>query len=130
MKARTNLSITKARPMKEIILVRRMPNSQVADFGPRLADMDWSFLVGLSADQMVETFETAAARLVDETFPQKEVMIIEGNQPYFTEELRQLRRQRNRAYQRAGRSPTYYSLHKKFNYKLKSKANKYKLNFF
>ena len=89
VKPRTNLSITKARPMKETILVRRMPDSLVADFGPRLADMDWSFLTaGLSADQMVEKFETAAARLVDETFPQKEVMIIEGDQPYFTEELR------------------------------------------
>ena len=107
--------------------MRRMPDSLVAEFGQRLAAMDWNFLVdGLSADRMVEEFEFAAARLVEETFPQKEVVIIEGYQPYFTEELRQMRRQRNRAYQRAGKSPTYSSLQKKFNDKLKCEANKYK----
>ena len=126
VRPRTNLSITKARPKEETIQVRRMPDSLVSEFGPRLADRDWSFLVGLPVDQMVGQFEDAAARMVDETFPLKKVRIIEGDQTFFTEELRQLRRQRNRAYQRAGKSRTYFLLQNKFNEKLKCEANKYK----
>ena len=72
------MSSTKSRPKKETVMVRRMPDSLVAEFGPRLADMDWSFLAaGLSADRMVEDFESTAARLVDKNFPQKEVALVQ-----------------------------------------------------
>ena len=126
VKPRTNLSTTKARPKKENILVRRMPDSLVAKFGPILAVKDWSFLAGLSPDRMVQQFEEAATGMVDQMFPKKKVQIIEGDQPFFTEELRQLRRQRNRAYQRDGRSANYFSLQTKFQDKLKHEAQKYK----
>jgi hypothetical protein len=103
-----------------------MPDSLVSEFGPRLAEKDWSFLDGLSPDQMDDQFEAAATVMVDEMFPKKKVTIIEGDLPFFTEELRQLRRQRNRAYQRDGRSANYLTLQRKFQDKLKCEALKYK----
>jgi hypothetical protein len=109
-------------------MVRRMPDSLVSEFGPKLAETDWSCLQpNMSADKMVEAFQSAALRLVDEHFPQKQVTVIEGDQPYFTEELRQLRRRRDRAYQRGGKSSaTYLSLQNRFQMKLNSEAGKYK----
>ena len=108
-------------------MVRRMPDSLVTGFGPRLAEMDWSCLEPtMPTDKIVEKSEAAALQLVNEHFPQKQVTIIEGDQPYFTEELRQLRRQRDRAYERGGKSPTYLSLQNKFKVKLNSEAAKYR----
>ena len=75
---------------------------------------------------MVDEFQIAASWMVDEIFPMKAVTIIEGDQPFFTDELRQMRRQRDRAYQRGGKSQTYFSLQNKFSQKLKSEAFKYK----
>ena len=73
--------------------MRRMPDSLVAEFGTILDQTDWSFLAKLPVNQTVEEFQKAASRLVDEAFPMKAITIIEGDQPFFTEELRKLRRQ-------------------------------------
>ena len=125
-KPRTNISTTRARPKKEMITVRRMPESLVANFGPELVQMDWSFLNELPPNRMVEEFEKATSRLVEKVFPTKQVTIIEGDQPFFTEELRILRRQRDRAYQRDGKSLAYHAKQKKFQDMLRSEALKYK----
>ena len=71
VRPRTNLSTTKARPKKKTIMVRRMPDSLVLDFEAQLALKDWSFLAGQSANEMVEHFQAAANRLVNETLPEK-----------------------------------------------------------
>ena len=92
VKPRTNLSTTKARRTKTTILVRRMPDSLVDDFGPRLAEKDWRFLEdGLPVNQMVDEFQIAASWRGDEIFKMKTVTIIEGDKPFFTDELRQMR---------------------------------------
>ena len=67
-----------------------MTESLVLDFGPILAQKDWSFLGGQSTHHMVETFQTFAIVLVNYTIPEKEVTIIEGDKLYVTYELRQL----------------------------------------
>ena len=126
VRPRTNLSTTKARPKKKSIMVKSMPDSLVLNFEAQLALKDWSFLAGQSANEMVEHFQAAANRLVNETFPEKQVTISEGDQPYFTEELRLLRRRRDRAYQRGCKTQTYLSLQNKFQLKLKGESLKYK----
>ena len=64
---------------------------------------------------------------MDQVFPQKAVFVGPDDKPYFTEELRQLKRQRQRAYRLHGRrSNTYLRLEKRFGEKLKSEAMKYK----
>ena len=103
---RSNLSTTKARPKKETVIVRRMRDSLVAEFGTILEQTNWSFLAELPVNRMVEEFQKSASRMVDEAFPKKSITLIKGDQPFFTEELRKLRRQRDRAYQRGGKTPT------------------------
>ena len=127
VRPRTNTSITKARPKKEEIMVRRMPDSLVAEFGPKLAAVDWSSLLeGGSAEDSLEQFETAACRLVEEHFPMKKVTIMEYDLPYFNEELRKLKRQRDNAYGRGGKSDTYNAKQNEFKVKLSNEARKHK----
>ena len=124
---RTNSSTTKARPAKKTFTVQRMPESLVKEFGPVLAQEDWSCLEdGRSPDEMVKLFQETACRLIDQHFPHKQVTVIDGDLPYFTEELRQLRRQRDGAYQRNGKDGLYYEKQNKFTRKLKCEAQKYK----
>ena len=127
VKIRTNLSTSSARPKKETFVVQRMPDSLVAGFGQVLVDENWNCLEdGMSVEEMVAAFEVTATRLVDQHFPKKRVSVVQGDLPYFTEELRQLRRQRDHIYQRNGKSQHYFTIQSKFQLKLKAEALKYK----
>ena len=102
---RTNLSTSRARPRRKTFEVQRMPASLVTEFGPVLMNEAWNCLLdGMSADEMVGKFQEAASRLVDTHFPKKNITVIEGEKPYFTEELKKLRRKRDRIYQKSGKS--------------------------
>ena len=90
--------------------MKRMLDFLVAEFGPKLGQNDWMFLAELPFNQMVEEFLKAASRLVDEAFPKKAITTIVGDQPIFTEELRKLRRQQDRAYQRGAKTLAYISI--------------------
>jgi len=63
---------------------------------------------------MVEHFET------------KQIIIKANDLPYFTEELRKLKRQRLRVYNKEGKSAKYVELQNIFQQKLKVQLNKYK----
>ena len=123
---RTNLSTSRARPRKRTFVVQRMPDSLVTSFGPILVQQDWSCLRdGLSTDEMVEAFQEAATGLVDSHFPKKTIIVTEGDNPYFTEELKKLRRKRDSIYQKSGKNDKYYEAQQKFQGKLKTEALKY-----
>ena len=106
--------------------VRPMPESLMMKFGQKLANEDWAMLSSeLSSTEMVSKFEDYTSVLVNEVFPQKTVSISDHDKPYMTEELKLLRRQRQRIYRKKGRNPEYLSLKAKFDQKLKSEAMKY-----
>ena len=64
---------------------------------------------------MVDTFVTISSQLVDKSFPLKEVLVGPDDKPYFTEELRKLKRSRQRAYRLYGRrSNKYLQLEERF----------------
>ena len=99
----------------------------VADFGLKLVEEKWRCIGGdLTTTEMVEQFELTAQGLVDQTFPRKNVTVTEGELPYFTEELKILRRRRNRIYQRTGKSQQYQEIKNEFEQKLVNEATKYK----
>ena len=103
VRPRTNLTTTRARPRRKTFMVQPMPDSLVAEFGRRLLQEDWSCLEDeMSADQLVDTFQAAATKMVDENFPRKKVTVIQGELPYFTEDLRKLRKKR-----KLSKSPTF-----------------------
>ena len=75
---------------------------------------------------MVNTFVSETMVMVEHTFPEKIVHISYYDKPFMTQELKQLRRQRQRIYRKEGRSTKYLQLKTKFDQKLKMEAEKYK----
>ena len=125
---RTNLSRSKAAPQKQTIEVRRMPDSLVASFGRKLAGQDWDSCLkaGMSSTEMANAFEAKAGQVINDHFPKKKVTITQGDLPYFNEELKNIRRQRNRVYVKEGKSAKYNELQINFQTKLRCEAMKYK----
>jgi hypothetical protein len=75
---------------------------------------------------MVDMFVNINEMMVDQVFPEKEIQVGPGDLPYFTEELRHIKRQRLRAYNaHGGKSPQYLRLKVKFEQVLKREANTY-----
>ena len=108
--------------------VRPFPESGLARFGLTLHEEDWTDLEedNLTSTDMVAKFQAKSEHLVDIAFPKKFVLVSDQDQPYFTEDLRRIKRQRQRAYAAHGkRSDRYISLKRQFDDKLKREAKKY-----
>ena len=113
---------TEARKTK----VRPLPDSLIRKFGSILVNEDWSFLSSeMSSTALVDAFEKHSLNLIANTFPEKEVTISNWDKPYMTEELRAIRRQRQRVYIKQGWSAKYLGLKQKFDQKIKIEAEKY-----
>ena len=105
--------------------VRPLPASLIQEFGNIIVSQDWSFIKeGLDPTEMVNLFQNYTDKMIKSTFPEKLVTISDHDKPYFTEELRLLRRQRQRAYRIGGKNAKYLDLKAKFEQKLKSEAKK------
>ena len=63
--------------------------------------------------------------MIKEHFPEKTIKITNHDKPYITENLKRLRRRRQRVYQKEGKSEKYIELKNEFDYKLKLEAEKY-----
>ena len=68
---------------------------------------------------MIENLEEQIESLICSTFPQKRILVSSDDQPWFTEELRALKRKRQREYQKHGKSQKYLDLLESFNAKSK-----------
>ena len=124
---RTNLSGCGA-PMREKVCVRPFPESIRAAFSLDLQGSIWRSLQDImSTTELVDKFETTSRNLVDKYFPEKLVSVGPTDLPYFTEQLRSLKRTRLRAYNRHGRrSPDYLQAKNAFDVKLQAEAIKYR----
>ena len=82
---------------------------------------------GGDSTQLVEAFQQRSASLLDAQFPTKTVLVGSNDQPYFTEELRLMKRQRKRAYKRHGAKSIQYKTSKqKFEDNLEHACVKYR----
>ena len=81
---------------------------------------------GTTSSEMATAFEVQAGKVVNEQFPLKKATVTQGELRYFNEELKALRRQRIRVYNKEGKSAKYHELKTKFQAKLKCEAIKYK----
>jgi hypothetical protein len=124
---RTNLA-PESRTHREKVQVRPFPESRIVDFGFRLMAEDWTILEDSSSpSEMVDVFVSTNNAMVDAGFPFKEIQVGQKDLPYFTEELRQLKRQRLRAYTAHGaKSVQYERLRQAFDTKLENEAIKYR----
>ena len=109
------------------VKIRPLPESLITKFGDVIVSHDWSSLTqGMSSTTMVNIFESETILMVENTFPEKVVHISNYDKPFMTQELKQLRRKRQRIYRKEGRSSKYLQLKTKFDQKLKMEAEKYK----
>ena len=81
-------------------MVIRFPESKISKFGVTLVDKTWEDMKDdLDATQMVDVFQSTINKLVDKAFPLKQIQVSSVEKPYIAEELRQLKRKRQGAYQ-------------------------------
>ena len=86
--------------VREKILVIRFPESKISKFGVTLVDKTWEDMKDdLDSTQMVDVFQSTINKLVDKAFPLKQIQVSSVKKPYIAEELRQLKRKRQGAYQ-------------------------------
>ena len=123
---RNNLAPEGSR-MREKVVVQPFPESGMAEFGVKLMEEDWCSLEreGSSTD-MVTQFEARSERLVSSQFPTKIVLVGPQDLPYFTEELRKLKRRRQRAFKKGKRSPQYMQAKENFEKRKVLEAIKYR----
>ena len=111
---------------KEIKYVRPMPKSSIDEFRHSIGSIEWSLMLdGSSSSEMVETFQNMTCELQDVHFPLKKVTITPYDKPWITNELKSIRRRRQRLYRREGRTLAYLELKAEFDDKLKIEAEKY-----
>ena len=100
---RSNLS-KEGGALRDKISVRRFPQSKIDQFGLVLLANDWHHLEdSMDATSLVDAFVNHHNNLVDLTFPLKQVQVGPDEKPYFNEELRHLKRRRQRSYTIHGR---------------------------
>ena len=73
--------------------VRQFPESKTGTFGQIICNQSWSFLASnLGSSQLVELFEYYVQSVTDAVFPVKQIYVSSDDKPYFTEELRKMKR--------------------------------------
>ena len=89
---RTNLA-PQGSSRREQITVRPFPESGLARHGVALLEEEWPGMTEAgSSTEMTAAFEARTQELLDRDFPIKMVSVGPEDLPYFTEELRSLRR--------------------------------------
>ena len=109
------------------VQIRPLPKSKFSTFGNILGNESWSYLDNpLDPSTLVELFEQHLLRVSDIVFPTKLVKIHQNDKPYFTEELRTLKRLKLREYVKHGKSQKLNILHENYANILASQIKKYK----
>ena len=78
------------------------------------------------SSEMVDTFQEITTDLMEIHFLLKRISVSPYDKPWMSEELRNLRRRRQRVYRKQGRSTKYLKIKEEFDVKLKAAACKYK----
>ena len=85
---------------------RKHTDAAVVEYGRRLRQADWSTILGpeMSTDEMVEAFQAWTSRLTDELFPMKTARRRSNEDPWITDAIRRVSKQKCRVYKRQGKS--------------------------
>ena len=67
----------------------------------------------MSSTELVNTFENHTQLMVENIFPEKTITVTNFDKPYMTQELKKLRRQRQRIYRKEGKSCKYIEIRQK-----------------
>ena len=113
---------------KKSVSIRPIPQSSLDLFGKTFVNESFDFLLtGSYPTSLVELFQEHCSKLVEIFFPIKTATISSFDQPFFTEKLRALRRERQQEYWRPGKSEKYKLLKDTFDEMFKKEVAKYKM---
>ena len=110
---------------KTTMNIRPLPESLLQVFEMNLKEQDFNLNSDLSADEMVHRYEKVTNELLGVTFPEKRIVFNPDDKPWFTQQLRALKRARMREYNKHGRSGKYLELLSAFNEKFRTEYCKY-----
>ena len=100
---------------KHTISFRPKPDSKIRGFGSTISAMSWDFMNSLqSSSLMTEAFQTKISEMIDDHFPVKTITVSENDQPWITNDLKKLKRLRQREYCKHGKSNRYFDLKNEF----------------
>ena len=103
-----------------------MSESSINQFRQSISSINWPFMIeGMSSSAMVDSYQKITSDLTEIHFPLKRITITPYDKPWVTEELKLLRRRRQRLYRKEGRSSSYLKVKEEFDKKLKSEVDKY-----
>ena len=125
----TPCSNNSVRNMKIKKKIRPLPESLLQVFKTKLESQNFHFPSGLQVDQMVDRFAQITNDVFCQVFPEKTIIVSPEDKPWFTEQLRQMKRSRLREYNRNGRSDKYLRLAAAFSEKFQAEYKKWKCLF-
>ena len=99
----TNISVTR--------IVRPMPEHLMVSFGLQFGSHNWSDLNGKTSSEMVANFQNQNERMIEESFPTKSIKISNS--------------QKQRIYQKEGKTEKYKSIHRLVSQILKTSVQNY-----
>ena len=108
--------------------IRPLPESLLDVFEEKLTNADFSLVYSQpTTTLMVSKYQNMMISMIEETFPAKVITVSADDKPWFSEDLRTLKRRRLREYNRHGKSSKYLELEKKFDEKFHIELEKYRL---
>ena len=110
----------------KIVKYRPLPESSVRQFGEWIVTEGWQDIKeDMSPTAQAATFEEILQNKLNLFCPEKTMKISSQDKPWINAELKTLARQKNREYNKRGKSLKYRNLVNKFSDKYKTEAEKY-----
>ena len=107
--------------------IRTFPDSAIFEFGREFVQVNWDNLDSFEdPTKMASYFEEQMDFYVAKYFPLKKITVSPLDKPYFNEEFRLLRRQRQRCYKKFGKTEKYVEIKNRFDSKLLIEKQKYR----
>ena len=108
-------------------MVRKHSKKSVGIFGSRLDQANWGQILpdGMHPDDMVDKFQGLMSAWIDDLFPLKSSRRRSNEDPWITENIRRLARQKHRVFRREAKSPLWITLRDRLLEKINTSKGEY-----
>ena len=109
------------------VTFRPLPKSGLKKFESWISNQNWSEVMNAKTpDEKAEMLQNIVKSKLDETCPEKTTKIASDDQPWYTDQLKQLDRRKRREYKKNRRSEKYKALKKLYDTKVATAKKKFK----
>ena len=97
------------------VTVRPMPEAAMSDYDVEMQNHDWGNLFSAqSAHEKAVILQSEHASIVEKHFPQKEIRVASDDRPWWTQQLQELHRKKQRIYHKERKSLKWKAMNLKF----------------